>query len=135
MLQTATGSIKFKTKYQRKSGDPNTSLGNSLINAATFHHIFKTPKAPFSELGASHALILGDDNIFCTLKVPNVTKIQEEYAKYGLKVKVKVSNSIYETKFLQCMPVPATVDGIDQTVLLRNPGRAVLQLQCCPAWC
>jgi hypothetical protein len=45
-------------KYGRKSGTANTSIGNTIINAITFHMIkmFKDK--------VSIAFMLGDDNLF-----------------------------------------------------------------------
>jgi len=43
--------------YGRKSGDPNTSLGNTIINAVTFRSLFGKDEV-------STAFMLGDDNLF-----------------------------------------------------------------------
>jgi len=49
-------------------------MGNSLINAATFYHIFKHgPRAV--DPSVSMALILGDDNIFATNQELNIEEI------------------------------------------------------------
>jgi hypothetical protein len=50
----------MKLKYGRKSGTANTSLGNTLLNAITFHMIemFKGK--------VSIAFMLGDDNLFAS---------------------------------------------------------------------
>jgi hypothetical protein len=42
-------------EYGMKSGDPNTSISNTFINAICFNHVFRDYKM-------SKALILGDDN-------------------------------------------------------------------------
>lgn len=49
-------------------------MGNSLINAATFFHIFKHGKRAIDP-NVSRALILGDDNIFATNEDFNIESI------------------------------------------------------------
>lgn len=52
-------SIRVHQKYGRKSGDPNTSLGNTIINAVTYNNIFNRDQN-------STAFMLGDDNLFAS---------------------------------------------------------------------
>lgn len=48
--------------------------------------------------------------------------MEEIFREAGLTVKVKIHNTIYTSKFLQCLPVPSTKGHI----MVRNPGRALL---------
>lgn len=84
-----------KTTYGRKSGDPNTSIGNTIINALTFYNIFKR-----GSFVVSKAFMLGDDNLFASNVRFDKDYIISEYRKYGLDVKVNVVTSQYEAKFL-----------------------------------
>lgn len=61
--------------------------------------------------------------------------IQKYYAEFGLDVKVEINYSPYTCKFLQCIPIPVEIYGEREYVMVRSPGRAVLQLQNCPIWC
>jgi len=56
--------------YQRKSGDPNTSIGNSIINcvATSMLDIFRDSNK------TSEAMMMGDDNIFMT----NIKPVKEK---------------------------------------------------------
>lgn len=74
-------------------------MGNSLINAATFYHVFKHELFGMDK-NVSKALILGDDNIFATNEDLDIDEIQKAYADYGLKVKVEITRDITTTKFL-----------------------------------
>lgn len=51
--------MRVHQKYGRKSGDPNTSLGNTIINAVTYNNIFNREDN-------SMAFMLGDDNLFAS---------------------------------------------------------------------
>lgn len=52
-------SLRVHQVYGRKSGDPNTSLGNTIINAVTYNNIF-------DKENNSIAFMLGDDNLFAS---------------------------------------------------------------------
>jgi hypothetical protein len=64
--------LSIKTKYGRKSGDPNTSIGNTIINALTFYNIF-------NEDPTSYAFMLGDDNLFASNKLYSQEDIIGKY--------------------------------------------------------
>jgi len=49
--------VKFKTDGTRRSGDPNTSLGNTIINAVFTTDIFKSFDLDY------YCFLMGDDNI------------------------------------------------------------------------
>lgn len=79
--------------YGRKSGDPNTSLGNTIINAVTFRALFDKNKV-------STAFMLGDDNLFMSNDYIAPNLIKELYKEYGLDVKVEIKEGPYQSKFL-----------------------------------
>lgn len=74
----------YKCPYTRKSGDQNTSLGNSFINASV--HCYA-----LNQLGCDdyYMLVLGDDNILAVRQPPNnfVYSMQEIVDSFGLKSK------------------------------------------------
>lgn len=95
--------IKYMTSFTRKSGDANTSTGNSSINLAATYSSYKETGV-FDNLIL--CLILGDDNISIFSRKSAVMHIREiddillreelrkEYAKFGLDTKIKTSNHI-----------------------------------------
>lgn len=68
-------------------------MGNTLINAITFVHIFPNKDR-------SRAFMLGDDNLFMSNIDYNESDIIKDYADYGLDVKVIKRKNVYESKFL-----------------------------------
>lgn len=68
-------------------------MGNTLINAITFVHIFP-------DTDRSRAFMLGDDNLFMSNIDYNESDIIKDYADYGLEVKVIKRKNVYESKFL-----------------------------------
>lgn len=88
--------------YGRKSGDPNTSLGNTIINAVTFRALFDKDKV-------STAFMLGDDNLFMSNDYIPPNLIKDLYKEYGLDVKVEIKEGPYLSKFLQCYLAPVKI--------------------------
>jgi len=87
-MASRLGRISVRT--QRRSGDPNTSLGNSLLNLViTTHILAKKYNLGASELMArlrmdsTHVYVMGDDLII-TSDVDLNIDFQAEYAMYGL---------------------------------------------------
>lgn len=68
-------------------------MGNTLINAITFIHVFPNKDR-------SRAFMLGDDNLFMSNIDYNESDIIKDYADYGLEVKVIKRKNVYESKFL-----------------------------------
>lgn len=85
--------LSCRVDYQRKSGDANTSLGNTLVNAIVFRTVFRGQPV-------STAFMLGDDNLFGSNKFYSKEDIIEKYATFGLVVKVEVHTNILNSKFL-----------------------------------
>jgi len=96
---TAHG-VKYKVPYTRKSGDPNTSCGNSIINAMLAKTIMR-------ELGFEFAMLVqGDDNLlvvrrrFSAQYVKRLEKrIVEMYEMFGFKIKLKIRTKWHEVEF------------------------------------
>lgn len=98
--------MKMALDYTRSSGDPNTSLGNTLINALCFNFLFvKTMPDPVfyahHKQRISTAFMLGDDNLFgLDGPKPDVNNIIKQYATLGLEVKVILHDDLFKTTFL-----------------------------------
>ena len=93
-------------------------MGNTLINAITFVHVFPNE-------GRSKAFMLGDDNLFMSNIDYKESDIIKDYADYGLEVKVIKRRNVYESKFLQSYLVPVVIDNKLTHITYRTPGRAI----------
>jgi hypothetical protein len=93
--------VKYEVLGQRKSGDPNTSCGNSLLNGMVSAHVLE-----------KHLDDLAPD------------KIAASYLEYGFKAKTVVTKKITEVDF--CSKLFWPVRG--GTVLSAKPGRALIKM-------
>lgn len=111
MLRNKTKPVKFELNYQygRKSGDANTSMGNTIINCGAFKYV--SEKLGMNSSNTSVALMLGDDNLFGTDVDLDIPTLEKAFSEAGLVAKVKIHETIYTSKFLQCLPVPITIEG------------------------
>lgn len=82
--------------FGRKSGDPNTSIGNTFINAITYLIV----KDSLFANKTSTAFMLGDDNIFGSNRLISKENIKNAYKALGLDVKVVVHGQMITSKFL-----------------------------------
>jgi hypothetical protein len=117
---TAHG-VKYKVPYTRKSGDPNTSCGNSIINAMCAKFIFSN----VLHIG-NHMLVQGDDNLIVVRKLFSNSELREIefqirrwYQALGLVVKLKTSTRWSDVEFCSALFWP--VEG--GFVLGPKPGR------------
>nr|WRQ65287.1 polyprotein [Tolivirales sp.] len=92
--------VFYKVKFTRKSGDPNTSVGNSIVNAECADTIM-------TKLGYDYKMVVqGDDNLIVIRgtmselekKVLRKTVVAE-YLKLGFVAKVKVSDQWHDVEF------------------------------------
>jgi len=97
--------VYFKTKYRRKSGDPNTSCGNSYINGRTGKSIFKS-----IGLEDNYMLVQGDDNLVVVYghfsekkKAWFHKRIKDAYLSLGFKVKLKITEHWHEAEFCSAL--------------------------------
>jgi hypothetical protein len=108
---TANG-VYFALPYTRKSGDPNTSVGNSTINSMIANYIFRV------KLGFDYKMLVqGDDNLlvlrgtFSKAEVESMKHvIINIYVKLGFEVKLKIANRWHEVEFCSSVFWPAS-DG------------------------
>lgn len=95
----------------RKSGTPNTTLGNSLLNAIAAWRVL-------SELGyeddSFRLLVAGDDMVVFFNKTPPKpeTYCQIETAKFGFVSKIQVNSHIAEVDFLSARLIPLASGGL-----------------------
>lgn len=72
--------------------------------------------------------MLGDDNLFASNVDFSEESIIQAYKEVGLVVTVVKHTSVYTSKFLQSMPVKILIEGQETYAMVRNPGRAILQM-------
>jgi hypothetical protein len=85
--------VRFSAGAARGTGDPNTSCGNSLINAAIIVDIYADFCANLS------VWVLGDDSLIFHDGCGDEAKIIEAYVARGLKVKFKRHTSFAGVSF------------------------------------
>ncbi len=107
---------KYEVPYTRKSGDQNTSLGNSLINASV--HAYALEKCGITDY---YMVVIGDDNMMAikkgVLNVKLITKMHGIIASFGLvpKLLVKDHPSYCSGEFM-----PIKLEGKETVVLVPN---------------
>lgn len=114
------GSTKNGTTYKtcgtRMSGDPNTGLGNSILNYGMLKEAFKKVRAAY--------YIDGDDSVVIIESVDQVNVNVNCFKDFGMSTKVEVATIFEHTEFCQCRPV---YDGF-KWHLVRNPHRTLARL-------
>jgi hypothetical protein len=112
---------RYKVKGTRKSGDPYTSLGNSILNGLMHYYIYKVHYG----LTTSQAMkglkmfVAGDDNLgFCSS--PNVPWVAY-MLRFGFDSEAMYRQSIFEAEFCSCRIYP-TDSGL---VLGPKPGKVL----------
>jgi len=123
----------FTCPGTRKSGDPNTTVGNSLINMLT--HLWVLSAGNF-DFGKFSMLVMGDDNVIiletARFQHPKITKemflkeverIPQTLAGLGLKSKMQHTHDLAKIEFCSALFYPAIVDGKETIVLGPKPGR------------
>jgi hypothetical protein len=122
--------VVYFCRGTRKSGDQNTSVGNTIVNILVQLYVlsvttFTGPMTVFDALnnGTLDLLVLGDDTVICIdgIEIPQqayVTKIRE----LGLVIKL-IQKSQYNVTFCSSYFVPAVVDGLETHILTQKLGR------------
>jgi hypothetical protein len=83
LCKTRSG-IEYQPVGTRKSGDPNTSIGNSLLNIALNVNYLKTLMIPF------RIIVLGDDTLIALQKTIDIEAYTNYMARFGMVVKPKL---------------------------------------------
>jgi len=98
-LRSMFTQMKMKIRYQRKSGDAMTFLGNTMFNMAVCAQSLNFENVRFS-------VFAGDDSVFWGHDVVRTNQVSFFESKYNLSVKILTYSSVYFcSKFL------APVDG------------------------
>lgn len=124
-MRTSDGTIKYKVKGSRMSGDMNTALGNCLIMCGLVHTRAK-------ELGIH--IRLGNNGDDCTVFMEKTdfarfsSGLGEWFLQYGFKMKIEKPCMCFEqVEFCQAHPV---FDG-ETWVMVRNPFVTISKDACC----
>jgi hypothetical protein len=131
MKSTSYGrGIKFRVKGTRKSGDNDTSSGNSNSTGSTLAYFFLfVLRATAEEFAIA---VLGDDNfvILASTLVDRfsveviIEKMKSFYAECGFIIKIEWSHDPTSVEFLSCRFYP-----VGNTYLLgRKPGKVLAKL-------
>jgi len=125
--------IKYYVPGTRKSGDPNTSNGNSLINGLT--HLFNLcmkiavmlsihimDLRPSTDI--CRALVQGDDNLTLTSVPIAPEEMQNSMLKLGFNAKTLFRECLYTSEFCNARFWPSTKGCI----LSSKPGRLLKRL-------
>jgi hypothetical protein len=116
--------IKYKVPGGRKSGDPYTSLGNSIINACTHLFSFMLEFKCTIQYAMQHMrmIVQGDDNVlFIRSKKFNLKK---HMLKFGFDAYALHRDSLFRTSFCSARFLPVK-DGV---ILSPKPGRVLAKL-------
>jgi hypothetical protein len=127
---------KYSCEYTRKSGDQNTSIGNTYINFLAHAYAIKLYELKHSVSVKYYMIGLGDDNLLAV--DVELSKLKQFMAfcettiiSMGLKPKMKVSNtapSYCSCEFVPVVRNPITTKGPIQTTFLLIP--SVLRMMC-----
>lgn len=114
---TSGKGVKFWGVGTRKSGDGNTSVGNSLLNAIVHFGPLTDNLCPISfDLDRSSMFVLGDDNVLILSGLTHVSKgetrsfaayVEDEQRKLGLRPKIKIVGDRWDTEFCSGLFYPA----------------------------
>lgn len=116
----------------RRSGDPNTSIGNTILNMLS--HMYAYKKVAGLTIRKDYAMAgMGDDNLMIIKNkfesvekavFVNRTKIEEVFQSLGLDPKLKFRvNEPYQAEFCSAIFVPVRIDGRKTFILAPKPGR------------
>jgi hypothetical protein len=122
--------VKAQIKYfcygTRKSGDQNTSIGNTILNVMMQLYALEYAGHNVTELlnsGKLDILALGDDTVICT---DGIEIDQETHVKVirhlGLIIQIERKNQ-HTVTFCSSYFVPAVVNGVDTFLLTQKLGR------------
>lgn len=113
---------KYSIPYTMQSGWPDTSVGDTLVNAAMKHSIHGSGKLWV-------AIICGDDSVTVTTKrelerLGGIDAIIRAYADFGMEVEAKVSIDPLDVEFCSGRFYPAG----ETMVLFPKPGRILSKM-------
>lgn len=118
--------LVYKTLGTRKSGDQNTSLGNTIINVLV--QLWALGRAHnVSPVNLIHNdqvrfLVLGDDTVIASRFLINLRSYVQIVRKLGLTIDI-ARKSKHTVCFCSSYFVPAVVNGEETFILTQKPGR------------
>jgi len=118
--------FKSTVRFQRQTGDPTTSLGNSLINLMVSLDAYDRAGVDLMDLQLM--MVLGDDNLALfpggTLTNDRVGKIEATNRECGLAAKYKVLHEVHDSEYCSTNFI-CTTEGF---VALPKIGKALARL-------
>lgn len=114
--------ISYTTPDGRKSGDPYTSCGNSILNALLHCYIYQRATGITIKQIPQHLqmIVQGDDNALVAKHQVDYKKIME---KLGFKAETKHREHLYDVSFCSARFTPVS----NGAVLLPNPSRVYMK--------
>jgi hypothetical protein len=119
--------IKYKCKGGRKSGDPYTSLGNSIINALTHLVAFMIMKhcTVKQALSSLRMLVQGDDSVILH-RGDRLTRWKSIMSQFGFEAEASYRDHICRVNFCSGRFIQVA-DGL---ILSPRPGRVLMKFGC-----
>ena len=109
---TQRGRHRYTVSGTRKSGVPDTSLGNSLITIYLWWKIYCVVRKPLE------VIVMGDDCVArCAIGDYDADIVQQVYTRGGFVPKVHLRDEIHDVGFLSGYIVP-TIGGMVWTITL-----------------
>jgi hypothetical protein len=105
---TARNGYKVKRPCFMKSGVPNTTIGNTLVNAAVHYSSFVEAGA---KPGEDFVMMVRGDDMLAFLKPKFHDKAKELVKRYGFKTKVKNGHRVWHARFCSMAFYP-TREGV-----------------------
>jgi hypothetical protein len=114
--------VIYTVNGTRKSGDPNTSVGNSLLNGLINAHCL-------SKFGKFKLMVLGDDMVAAIERQAWKDESQEAYigqmVALGLKPEIQVHMTPHKVSFCSSYFYPCEVEGRRTHILAPKAGRCL----------
>jgi hypothetical protein len=118
---------KYDVGGTRCSGDPNTSCGNSMLNA--FAQIYVADRLG---LNIKKLVVLGDDSVTLLDGEPDLTQVNEAFARLGFKSEAQFVKDLDLVEFCSGRFYPAlSADGSETRVWAPKVGRFLAK----SGWC
>jgi hypothetical protein len=111
----------YKVNGTRKSGDPNTSIGNSLLNILVHSYALQKQGIPLSDF---KLMVLGDDMVLLSKVRVDIDKATNLIKGLGFNPKFKYTNKESELEFCSSNFVPT----VNSNILVTKFGRFLTKL-------
>lgn len=127
--------IKYKCDGTRKSGDPNTSLGNTLLNALVHKYayakVLRVGLDFYVPTDRMRVWVNGDDNLTWLMNTPvnerQLSALKQLIGELGLKPELKMNMEYHESTYCSCwFPIAGETQGgrvVERPVFAPTPGK------------